>query len=70
MSLTLVMLSPAAGARMYGVDDPPKPVPASGTRGSEKPLYPREIADLSLIAVLVLILTIVRYWQAISWNVR
>jgi len=47
----------------------PNRVFASGTRRSKKPVYPRETAGLILIRVLVLILTIVRYWQAISWNV-
>jgi len=52
------------------VDSPQKPVPASGRRPSKKPVYRRETAGLNLTAVLVLILTSIRYWQAISWNVR
>jgi len=50
------------------VDSPPKPLPACGTRPSKKPVYPREIAGLILIAVLIL--TSIPYWQAISWNIR
>jgi hypothetical protein len=33
-------------------------------------VYPREITGLILIGILVLILTIIRYWQTISWNLR
>ncbi|HVO62407.1 MAG TPA: hypothetical protein VMT53_15835 [Terriglobales bacterium] len=48
----------------------PKPAPQSRPRPSRKPVYPREVTGLVLIGILVLILTIIRYWQTISWNLR
>lgn len=48
----------------------PKPVPHSKPEASRKPVYPREVLGLVLIGILVLILTIIRYWQNISWNLR
>ncbi|HEX6502974.1 MAG TPA: hypothetical protein VF011_06970 [Terriglobales bacterium] len=46
----------------------PKPAPHSGR--SKKPVYPREVTGLILIGILVLVVTIIRYWQSISWNLR
>ncbi len=48
----------------------PKPVPHSRPQHPRKPVYPREITGLILIGILVLILTIIRYWSNISWNLR
>ena len=48
----------------------PKPVPQSRPQQPRKPVYPREITGLILIGILVLILTILRYWSNISWNLR
>jgi hypothetical protein len=52
------------------VSTAPKPVPNSRPAHQRKAVYPREITGLILIAILVLILTIIRYWQNISWNLR
>jgi len=52
------------------VSTAPKPVPQSRPEPPRKPVYPREITGLLLIGLLVLILTIIRYWQNISWNLR
>jgi hypothetical protein len=45
-------------------------VPYSRPQQPRKPVYPREITGLVLIGILVLVLTIIRYWQSISWNLR
>lgn len=52
---------------MSSVSTSPKPVPRQPSR---KPVYPREITGLLLIGILILVLTIIRYWQYISWNLR
>jgi hypothetical protein len=52
------------------VSTAPKPVPHSRSPHPRKPVYPREVTGLVLIGILVLILTIIRYWQNISWNLR
>lgn len=46
----------------------PKPVPQRPH--PRKPVYSREITGLVLIGILILILTIIRYWSNISWNLR
>jgi hypothetical protein len=51
------------------VSTSPKPVPQS-SQHPRKPVYPREITGLVLIGILILILTIIRYWSNISWNLR
>ena len=46
------------------------PKPASTDKPPKKPVYPREVTGLILIGILVLILTIVRYWHNIAWSAR
>lgn len=66
----LLAVSDLNGVRILFVSTAPKPAPQSRPRPSRKPVYPREVTGLVLIGILVLILTIIRYWQTISWNLR
>jgi hypothetical protein len=48
-----------------------KSLPAfTSRRPGRKPIYPREVTGLVLMAILVLILTMIGYWQTISWSAR
>ena len=64
---------PAAGLRDYNVGVatpvPSKPVAVDKHRHRHS-LYAAEASGLLVIAVLLLILTLVRYWQYIRWSAR
>jgi hypothetical protein len=51
---------------------PPKPVvdrqPADYTHQHRHAIYAAEATGLLLMAVLLLILTLIRYWRYIPWN--
>ena len=46
------------------------PKPAPNAKTPKKPVYPRETLGLILIAILVFILTILRYWGQVPWGAR
>jgi hypothetical protein len=46
------------------------PKPGRDSTSPKKPAYPRESVGLILIAILVLILTIIRYWGQVPWGAR
>jgi hypothetical protein len=53
---------------------PPKPVADNEHQGDKHQhrhsIYAAEATGLLLMAVLLLVLTIIRYWQYISWSAR
>jgi hypothetical protein len=46
------------------------PQPEHQTPGRKHPIYTREAAGVLIIGVLILILTLVRYWHHIAWSAR
>ncbi len=48
----------------------PEPENDSAHKHHRHALYASEASGLLLIAVVLLILTIVRYWQTIHWSIR
>ncbi|MBV8894798.1 MAG: hypothetical protein JO266_22950 [Acidobacteria bacterium] len=46
----------------------PKPTSRSTSR-AKKSIYPREVTGLLVMGILVLLLTIIAYWQA-TWSAR
>ena len=42
----------------------------NGHRHRRHAIYARETSGLLLIAFLLLVLTLIRYWHAIHWSVR
>jgi hypothetical protein len=52
-----------------GVENPPSPN-ESGGRQRRRAAYVTEISGLLLVAFLLLVLTVIRYWHAIRWSVR
>jgi len=61
-------------SRRYNVTvpaTPPKPEPTdSPQRRSTLPIHRLEATGIVVIAILLLILTLVRYWRYISWGAR
>jgi hypothetical protein len=57
------------------VNAPVPPKPASDNQQNNKhehrhPIYAAEATGLLVIAVLLLVLTIIRYWRYIPWRAR
>jgi hypothetical protein len=50
----------------------PAPKRRTDPRGPEPPshFYNREVAGLLIIAVIILIVTLARYWHNIAWGTR
>jgi hypothetical protein len=46
------------------------PQPDHPSPGRKHPIYTREAAGVLIIGLLVLILTLVRYWHSIAWSAR
>jgi hypothetical protein len=46
------------------------PQPEHPTPERKHPIYTREAAGVLIIGVLILILTLVRYWHHIAWSAR
>lgn len=58
------------GVRRYNAFVPASPQKARDAKGPKHHAYALETTGLLLIAVLLLILTVVRYWAYISWRAR
>lgn len=54
---------PAAGAK-------PQPEPPDKRHHSVPEIYTLETTGLLVIAILILILTLIRYWHNIAWSAR
>jgi hypothetical protein len=59
---------PASGPKRQ--PDPPSPQPASSEHHRTPQIYTLEATGLLVIAALVLIMTLVRYWHHIAWGAR
>jgi hypothetical protein len=55
----------------YNTDVPsPKPAKDSGNLHHRHAVYASETTGLLVIAALLLILTLIRYWHYINWSIR
>ncbi|MGA8309387.1 MAG: hypothetical protein WB755_05120 [Terriglobales bacterium] len=46
------------------------PQPDHPSPGRKNPIYTQEAAGVLIIGLLILILTLVRYWHYIAWSAR
>jgi hypothetical protein len=60
------LLSP----KRYNAVVPAKPQPDHRSTERNSPIYTREAAGVLIIGLLLLILTLVRYWHYIAWSDR
>jgi hypothetical protein len=59
---------PASGPKRQ--PDPSAPEPSTSEHHRTPQIYTLEATGLLVIAVLILILTLVRYWHHIAWSIR